>query len=164
MSDANTPTPPRVPRWVKVLLGISLALNLLVIGLASGAAWRFAKNGPPDAVRSGFAFVGALEKADRRAILGELRESGRNARRAGREDMQRVLDLLRAPDTDIAALDELMRAQVMRGRQIQDDVRTAVLDQITDMDAQERAAYADRLEERLKKGRRKPGKRDAASQ
>ena len=38
MSDRDQPRQGRCPRWMRVLLGVSLALNLLVAGLAAGAA------------------------------------------------------------------------------------------------------------------------------
>ncbi len=36
----------RTPRWVLILLFLSIALNLLVIGLVAGTAWRFRHGGP----------------------------------------------------------------------------------------------------------------------
>lgn len=152
----NVDAPARIPRWVKFLLVASLAINLLVIGLAAGAAWRFSRNGPPDVVRGGFAFVAALEKKDRRAMLSQLRNAGRDARQVGREDMREILDLLRAENVDAAALDTLMSAQVARGHKVQNEVKAAILDQIGRMDASERLVYADRLQERLEKGHRRP--------
>lgn len=44
---ASTPASPRAPRWMLVLLFASLALNLLIIGLVAGSAWRFRHGGPP---------------------------------------------------------------------------------------------------------------------
>lgn len=37
----------RAPRWMLWLLFASLALNLLIIGLVAGSAWRFRHGGPP---------------------------------------------------------------------------------------------------------------------
>lgn len=41
------PAPGRAPRWLLWLLFVSLALNLLIIGLVAGSAWRFRHGGPP---------------------------------------------------------------------------------------------------------------------
>lgn len=37
----------RTPRWLLVALFASLAVNLLIIGLVAGTAWRFRHAGPP---------------------------------------------------------------------------------------------------------------------
>jgi len=43
---ALPPPRPRAPRWMLWLLTASLALNLLIIGLFAGSAWRFRHGGP----------------------------------------------------------------------------------------------------------------------
>ncbi|MFT5364006.1 MAG: putative membrane protein, partial [Dinoroseobacter sp.] len=55
MSDATPQTPeglpPRAPRWMKIALVVSLAINLAVIGLVAGAAVNFRKDGGPQSGR-----------------------------------------------------------------------------------------------------------------
>lgn len=59
----GTPTQRRwsgTPRWVKWLLGVSLALNFVVIGLAIGAAMKFHKYGHS---HGGIATIGQIMRA-----------------------------------------------------------------------------------------------------
>jgi uncharacterized membrane protein len=86
-------------RWVRPLIWLSVALNLLFLGLLLGAAWRFSM-GAPGGPRLGGAgqmlgFVSSLPKERRDAVLrdanfrrGELRELRRTAREAARERFQ----------------------------------------------------------------------------
>lgn len=156
MATPEEPAVRRAPRWMKILLTGSLAVNLLVVGVVAGAAWRFSKapqgGGGP---RDGFAVIAALERDDRRAVLKELRQEGRQARAQARDDMARLLDVLRSPTLDPDALDALMLSQITRGKTMQDTVRAAWSARVTAMSAQERAAYADRLEYRLKASRKR---------
>lgn len=45
--EPTRPSAPRAPRWMLWLLFASLALNLLIIGLVAGSAWRFRHGGGP---------------------------------------------------------------------------------------------------------------------
>ena len=56
MTETLEPPKPRTPKWVRVLLALSLALNLLIIGLVGGAMVRFGGSDgmrpPPRSIRS----------------------------------------------------------------------------------------------------------------
>ncbi len=155
---AADPTPLRTPRWVTVLLVLSLAANLLVAGLVAGAWLR---DGPPGAAGRdpGFGpFAEALSDDDRRALrraflsrMPEMREN----RMALRTDMQGVLAALRADPFDAAALDIAMdRALARLGDRITFG-QSLLVDRITTMSSTERAAFADRLETALARGPRR---------
>lgn len=149
----------RPPRWQRWLLITSLALNLAVAGVVIGAFVR----GGPDGHREGRVdltlgpVVDALPDTDRRALRRAIMSSGRlgpESRRALRADFDQVLDLLRAPEFDEAALSEVLSRQRGRVAEVQDAALDALLDRISAMDPATRAAFADRLENRLSSGRR----------
>ncbi|WP_281856859.1 periplasmic heavy metal sensor [Litoreibacter halocynthiae] len=167
MDDAKT----RTPKRVKVALAISLAINVLVVGAIVGAILHggdrdrssFDKRGG-DTAAIGI-YGRALEKPDRRAIGQRLRD-GRAARgqeiqiRAELGEMVReASDLLKQTPFDKGAFfDVLLRQQgLIKGRS--DAMQDALVEQIAAMSPEQRAEYAERLEELLERGGRR-GKPD----
>lgn len=143
----------KVPFWIKLLLGVSLGANLLVIGLAAGAAWRFSNAPSRDGARGGFAFVSALEREDRRALFAQVGQARRDMARQGREDISAVLDLLRAEELDRALLEARISGFNDRNQGMRSTIQAGLVEQIVAMTPQERAAYAERLERQMKEGR-----------
>lgn len=157
-ASAPHPKMPGAPRWMKVLLVVSLALNLLVVGAVVGAAvtgagkWR----GPGGPGGAG-ALTHALSEADRKALRRQMVRTfmtERDGRAAYRENMAELLVLLRAPEYDAAAVTERIahvrttfEARFQAGQ-------TLLVDRLGDMSADERAAYADRLEAVLQRKKR----------
>lgn len=159
MSDPiQTKSPSRRWRW---LLGASLALNLLFVGLVAGAVLR---GGPPHGVGKhmselrgfGAPYLRELPRAERRTLFRALRQGGylpdRTARRAAYDAMVGALRLqpfepTRAEQVLRQYSDTLMRAQGA--------AQAEWLRLVTGMSDAERAAYADRLAARLE---RKPHK------
>lgn len=142
-----------------LLIG-SLALNLLVVGIVAGT--YFTDGGPKRPHRIDLT-VGPLTRAmdeDRRDAVGDaLRASGafeRQGRSAIREDMQVLLATLRADVFDETAFRDALSRQRARLQSGQDAVLDAITGQIEEMGPQERAAFADRLEEQA---RRAPSQR-----
>lgn len=163
MTDPKTPTPPPTKpatsgRWVRILLILSLGLNLLIVGLAAGAAWRHAGD------RGGRDFgFGPLSEAFSTEDRRELREAfverhpdARAERQAMREDLEALITALRAEPFEPIALEAAMTKISQRNAQLLQTGSELVVAQIKAMDATERAAFADRLE----KGMRKRGGRD----
>ncbi|GHE93589.1 hypothetical protein GCM10016455_12210 [Aliiroseovarius zhejiangensis] len=168
MSTAPTTPPTDQPGarrrmgW-RILLVVSLTLNLLVLGLVIGAKWGghrdhgFDAHGPNrGAIRDlGFApMAGALDRKDRREIGKALRaQSGSFAenRRALEAEFQSMLSALRADPFDAGALLAVMDGQAERLRQRGDLARTALVDRIERMSAEERRAFADRVEKSVRK-------------
>ena len=74
MTATDTATPPtRAPRWMKIVLALSLALNLAVAGLALGA---FLKDGPRRGMPRDLSFgpfTEAFSADDRRALREAFR-------------------------------------------------------------------------------------------
>ena len=96
---AELPMGNQIPRWMRIVLVISLALNLLVAGAMAAAAWRFRHGGPshgPIAMLGGsgnlLGFAQSLpperrqliwrETAEHRQTLHPLRAEVRQAREA----------------------------------------------------------------------------------
>ena len=97
------PVAPASPRWMRLLLLASLALNLLIAGTGVGMILRGGP--PPVAVRDlGFGpFAAALSPEDRAALRRDwAARSGAkgDGRRALREDIRALLDTLRADPFD----------------------------------------------------------------
>ncbi|WP_299611824.1 periplasmic heavy metal sensor [uncultured Tateyamaria sp.] len=160
---AETTIERRCPLWVKILLGLSLAVNLAIVGLVGGVAWR---GGPLGGKGPGMGYampyVLALPHDDRRAVFGAVRDNadlpGRGARRAVYRDM---IALLQAGAFDRAAVSAVLERQARDVGQVQMVAQTAWLDRIAAMTEGERSAYAERLTEVVSRGSRgRPGKRD----
>ena len=163
MSDPQTPTPPPVPavpatsRGVKIALALSVALNLAVAGLAVGAWLGDGRHhGMPRDMSFG-PFSAALDDTDRRAIrkalmerLGEFREQ----RDAARAEFEALLVALRADPFDAGALKTALAALEARNAERLELGRSLIETRLIEMSAEDRGAFADRLEKGLGRGGR----------
>jgi len=159
-TDVTTAKP---AKRFRILLTVSLALNLLFIGILGGAAWR---GGPPQggggrvAGLGNFAapYVRALPREDRKALQSELRrqhpQMGRAARRGA---YQQMIEALRRTPFDRAAVVAVLDEQSRLGAQVLATGQAAWLERIEAMDAAQRQDYATRLQDRLaRRSKRKP--------
>jgi len=137
-------------RLQRGILVVSLAFNLLVLGIAAGAFFNGGgRDGPHRIDLTVGPLTRAMEGEHRDAVRDALRESGafqRIDRSEIREDMQILLATLRADEFDEAAFRDALARQRARLQSGQDAVLDAITSQIEDMGPQERAAFADRLE------------------
>lgn len=165
----ETPKPGR--RWLRWALIASLAVNLIFVGLIAGAAYRHAGGPGAVAVANGHGprsyatpYVRALPRDVRRALFRDMRQGDRGIPdRAGRRAMyNEVLAALRAEPFDADAVAGLVRRQGQVALDLQTAAEGAWLAQVGQMTVPERAAYADRVEEELRRGphRRDKAKRD----
>lgn len=157
---------PRAPGWMKALLALSLALNLAVAGVVGGIALRRAADPPAAAQWRAGAEAGvslrhvlaALPDDDRRALRADWRNRMRDAAVDGsaprRADGAAVLALLRAEDLDAEALHAALEAPQAQARAAGQAATALLVQRIAAMAPGERAAYADRLAERLDRGGR----------
>ncbi|SHI64114.1 periplasmic heavy metal sensor [Wenxinia saemankumensis] len=145
----DTPPPRRRLRLSRVVLVLSLALNLLVAGLILGAVLR----GNPPGGRPGVELavgplLDALPPERRDGIRARLRgddDLRRFDRGARREAMRAFAGALTAEPFDPDAVEALLAAQGARLRGLQDAAQDAFLAELAQMGPEERAAYARRL-------------------
>jgi uncharacterized membrane protein len=138
--------------WVKVVLALSLALNLAIIGLAAGAWMKEGSKGPPRDLSFG-PFSEALSRADRRALRSALLERApdfRASREAAAQEFAALLTALRAQPLDPAALRTAFAAIEQRNAGRLELGRSLIENRLIEMSDADRLAFADRLEAGLK--------------
>lgn len=149
--------------WIRILLAVSLCLNIGFLGLIGGAAWRYHSTGgekmrTPGAPTASF-YMRALDRDDRRALGIKMRDAGRKNKKLPsdiRAGFEAALDILRADEFDAQAFDQIVRQHAKTADARLNSAREVFLDHITTLSAEDRQAYADRLEKTLRKG---PGKK-----
>lgn len=156
MTETTTPpSKPPAPRPRNWLLFGSLALNLLVAGLAVGA-WVKGPPGMRDGRDLGFGiFDEAFRPEDRMALRDAVRERAgdlKAARGQMAQDLTAVAAALRAEPFDPAALQaalatqqEHLTARLRIGSEV-------IGDYLSGLGPEDRAAFAERLEARAKRG------------
>lgn len=146
----------RAPRWMTVLLVVSLGLNLLVVGLVAGAMVDQRRGGD----RAAFSidgpnpFLRAFTDADAREIRRLLRPQAGDLMRGRAELGQAMRDALTELRADSLSEAELRRAfddikaiNARRAAVAQDTVLAYLLT----LDPEARRAFADRLEAGLQR-------------
>ena len=109
MTENSVNPPRRSPLWMRILLGVSLALNLAVVGLAVGASLRLIGPGGPPPHSFGGALIRAMPAEDRKAIGRQARAHiGRSGHKA---DSAQLIAALRATPYDQSVVVELLEAQ-----------------------------------------------------
>lgn len=147
----------RTGRGLRIALGLSLALNLLVLGLVGGAYLH----GPPpprdfDGREMGFGpFAEALRPEDRKALRRAILQRApelREGREKRRQDMAALLQALRAEPFDPARLETVMDAQQAQLASQLAVGAGVVREYLIGLSAEARLAFADRLEASLTRG------------
>lgn len=147
-------------RGLRALLIGSLAVNLIVAGLALGAVLGKSQGGnrpPRDADFMG-AYTRALPDEDRRAIGRAIREHHRKSgisREAARAEFEAMLELLRASPFDAEQLKTGLEKQAKAGFERRASAQNLWLERVSAMTDAERLEYADRIQTLLA---RKPKK------
>ena len=144
------------------LLFISLAINLLILGVVAGALLqRSDRDGRADGpARSilGAPYIAALEPEDRRALGREILQD-RDRLRTNRENLKRrvesLLEELRKEDFDRVRISQLLAEQRNLAVSRQEVGEALLLDRIEAMNLEDRRAYADRLAKAMRGFRRK---------
>lgn len=153
--SAEVPPVQTGPRWMKIALVVSVALNLAVAGLVLGA-WL--GDGPHKGMPRDLSFgpfSEALSDADRRALRKDLMGRAgefRSSREAARTEFAALLDALRADPFDPAAMTAALTAIETRNAERLDLGRSLIETRLIEMSAAERRAFADRLEQGLRRG------------
>jgi uncharacterized membrane protein len=144
--------------WLKALLIGSLALNLLIAGLAAGAAIRF-RDGkhmrPPPSV--GSLIFRDLDRETRKALRQQAGGDHQSYKARKLAEFDAMLELLRATPFDVTAAEARLTAAAQHRQAFQLMVQRAWLQQVADMSDAERLQYAADLQEMLEHGRRYRG-------
>lgn len=139
----------RKRRWMPVVLGVSLAINLAVVAAVSGAAWRHSggEKGVPRKVKGGAIYMDALPREQQK----DLHRSIKGNARADRVDPAQMVAVMRQEPFDPSAAARLLDADRDAGLMRMEAISTAWLAQVSAMTTQERNAYADRLQGLIEK-------------
>ncbi len=143
MSDQTTPN--RTARWVKLLLAVSLAINLGIAGLFAGAALRAPHNHAAPEAPEGIAIIArALPVKYQRQLRQSLRDH-REDLRIDRAELtglrNRLVRALRAKPFDIAAVDAVFQDQRAMLDAILATGHAEILKQIEQMSAADRKRF-----------------------
>lgn len=155
----NTPEGKRPPmrRWVKVLLALSLAVNLAVLGLAAGAAlrWHGGDKGHGRGHSIGRVIFQDLDDDTRKALRAQVQgeHSSPHARR--RAEANAVMVILRQKPFDAGALRQLLGAQAEARHLFFVSAQGAWVTQLEAMEPDARQRHLEGVLERLQ-GRGKP--------
>lgn len=158
MTSEQTAKPNRAGRGVKIALGLSLGLNLLILGTIGGAMLTGSPDGTwrdrMDIVRSlGLGPLGlALERDDRDEIIARVsrdRETLRTERLALLQATLAFVDAVEADPFDRAAAAEALEVQRRHIVGLQERGHTALLDQLELMPLTAREGFAERLRRAL---------------
>lgn len=143
---------------LKVAFVVSLAFNVLVISVLAGGMLHGRRPAPMGGFDMNLGeFGAALSREDRGKIREDLhanpnfRPIPRGAREAS---VQRFLVAIRAEPFDPVAVEKIFETQRNRGVEAMEAGQRALLQRLTEMNAEERQAFADRLEGRSNSGKK----------
>ena len=150
MSDTS-----RTPLWIKLLLGVSLAANLAIVGLVAGFALRGGPLGGkgPGAMGYAMPYVLALPREDRRGVFSALRRDDTLPnRRDRRAQFNAMIDALQTTPLDIPSIEAVLASQADGVTRVQKRAQSEWLSIVSAMSDEERIAYAARIKDVLKRG------------
>lgn len=154
MAEDKMPTP-RPNRLWRIVLVVSLALNLAVVGVVVGSAMsgRLGKD-PPRSFDLGLGPVSrALDKDERREIGRSLRQNAALRDVNLRDRVTDMVAALTAEPFDPDALRGVMDAQAAGMANVQATAQGALVEQIVAMTPERRRAFAAQLTEELSRER-----------
>lgn len=148
----------RTPRGVLALLVVSLAANLLIVGLVSGAVWRFRHGHPPmaDVVAPNLlGYASSLTPERRKELWERTAEERRNIRpfrRDVRTARNAVTEALVAEPFDRQRFEAAQRKLVESEHAARLAVQALYIELAANMTPEERRAFADWRERRRPPG------------
>lgn len=135
---------------MQIILVLSLALNVAVIGAVAGLALSSQnQRSMPQRVSFEFGAIGrVLDRKDRRAIGDEIRKNGPRpmSRNAQSAQVGEIADALRATPFDPDLLTSLMAEMRDQSSRVQQNAQTAFVAHITAMSPEDRVELADRMD------------------
>ena len=147
MTDSANPK--RRNFW-KILFGVSLALNLLIVGAVGGAFMRKGKGPTANHLASGFLYMRALDFKDKRALRKEIlrNNDGRKlVKDRNHDSFNSAVVILKTHPFDRAAFENLLDEQAKHAKLRQSLARRALVNHIEKMTKEERLIYAQRLKD-----------------
>ena len=147
MTDSANPK--RRNLW-KILFGVSLALNLLIVGALGGAFMRKGKGPTANHLASGFLYMRALDFKDKRALRKEIlrnKDGGKLVKDRNQASFNSAVGILKRHPFDRAAFENLLDEQAKHAKSRQDSARIALVNHIENMTKEERRIYAQRLKD-----------------
>lgn len=139
--------------WVKIALGLSLALNVFFLGLTGGSLFQGKPERRDDAPNSFLATLSDERKAEVEAVFAKMRENRKASRQTTRLSWGQVREAMTAVPYDRAAMEAAM-AGVIDARTERSQKRYAqMVDFVSDMSDAERVAFSDAMRERWRNRR-----------
>ena len=149
--SASTDLKPR-NLW-KILFGISLALNLLIVGALGGAMLRVGKGPVVKHRASGNLYMRALNFEDKKALRKEVfknKDSRKVIRAKEHSSYSSAVKILRKYPFDRKAFEDLLDQQTKYSKSRPSSARTVLITQIENMTKEERLIYSKRLEDLIR--------------
>ena len=149
--SASTDLKPR-NLW-KILFGISLALNLLVVGALGGAMLRVGKGPVVKHRASGNLYMRALNFEDKKALRKQLfknKDSRKIIRAKEHSSYSSAVKILRKYPFDRKAFEDLLDQQTKYSKSRPSSARVVLITQIENMTKEERLIYSKRLEDLIR--------------
>ena len=146
---AESANPKRRNLW-KVLFGVSLALNLLIVGALGGAFMRKGKGPTANHLASGFLYMRALDFKDKRSLRKEIlrNKDGRKlAKDRNQANFNSAVSILKIHPFDRGTFESLLDEQAKHAKLRQSSARRALVNHIENMTKEERLIYAQRLKD-----------------
>ena len=142
-------------RLWRIVLVVSLALNLAIAGLFVGSATSGRlKSGPPPNFEIGLGPIGrALAPEERRVIRRSLVQDRGLRELNMRGRMSEIVATLETDPFEAAKMEALMSEQITRTINLQETVQGALLNVITDMTPARRAEFGQALSEQMQRGK-----------
>ena len=139
--------------WVKIALGLSLALNVFFLGLTGGSLFQGEPERRGEAPNSFLATLSGERKAEVQAVFAKMREDRKASRKNTRASWAKVREAMTAVPYDRAAMeaamDGVIDARVDRSRKRYDQM----IEFVSDMTDEERVAFSDAMRERWNRRR-----------
>lgn len=143
--------------WLKLLLAVSLALNLVVIGIVAGSAWRF-RDGPGKGQRPpmlmGFVFKD-LGRKEVNALMLAQAEDGEHPREQHRREFQQIITLLSEETLDSVAIQTIFDSHVVETQGLLHSVARTWVQRLEGMSFEQRLKLAGRMQNHLERGPRR---------
>ena len=133
----------------KILFGISLAINLLIIGALGGALSRAGKGPMIQHRASGLLYIRALNFEDKKVLRKKLfrnKDSRKIIRAKEHSSYSSAIKILKKDPFDRKAFEDLLDEQTTHSKSRPSLARAALVAQIAHMTKEERLVYSQRLE------------------